>query len=226
MVDDQGVVILSNEYQQRQSMLTGQILPNRVTTEGVLSAINAVERESYVPTSLKGVAYTDASIPLGHGRFMLEPMKLGRLIDAAEIKSTDVILDVGCGSGYSSAVLSKLGEVVVGLESNDELFDKATENLNSQGVDNAVVVKGDLSEGVEKQGPFDVIFINGAVEVLPSDLITQLADGGRLVTVYVEDGVGHGYKMQRTGEEVEGYNLFDAMVPVLPEFSKNEDFAF
>jgi len=217
---------LNIEQHQRQSMLTGQVIPNKVIDDNVLSAFGDVAREAFVPTALKGVAYTDTSISLGAGRYMMEPMKMARLIAAADIAPSDVILNVGCGTGYSSAVLSKLGEVVVGLESDDALFQQATENLNEQAIDNAVVVQGPLSEGVEKQGPFDVIFVNGAVEILPTQLIAQLADGGRLVTIYVEDGVGHGYKLQRTGDEVEGFNLFDAQTPIIPEFVKKADFAF
>lgn len=218
--------VLKHELYQRRAMLDGQILPNRVTSKKIISAMGEIARENYVPSSYQDVAYTDATLPLGHGRYMLEPMVFARLVEAADIASSDVILDVACGTGYSSAVLSKLGEVVVGLECLDDFVVQANKNLEGQGADNAVVLKGKLAEGVKKQGPFDVIFINGGVEVLPIKLIEQLAEGGRLVTIYVEDGVGHGYQLTRVNGEVCGHNLFDAQAPVLPEFSKLKDFAF
>ena len=211
---------------RRVSMVNGQILPNKVTDERVTEALLAVAREPFVPKSLRGVAYVDEDIPVGDGRYLLEPMVFARLLQEAEVKAHDVVLDIGCATGYSTAVLARLAGSVVALECDAALADKANEMLNQLDVDNAGVVTGELADGMPDQGPYDVIFMNGAVEQLPDSLKQQLADDGRLVVVQQGDGTGQAWVYRRHGDVIDGRPRFDAQVKRLPGFEAEQVFTF
>lgn len=211
---------------RRVSMVNGQVLPNKVTDERVTDALLAVAREPFVPKNLRGVAYIDEDIPVGEGRYLLEPMVFARLLQEAEVTAGDVVLDVGCATGYSTAVLARLAGSVVALECDAALADKANEMLNQLDVDNAGVVTGDLVMGLPDQGPYDVIFLNGAVERLPESLKQQLAEGGRLVVVQQADGLGQAWVYRRHGDVVDGRPHFDAQVKPLPGFEAEQVFRF
>lgn len=210
-------------------MVAGQIKPNKVVDERVIAAISEVEREAFVPRALKGVAYLDEDIEVAPGRYLLEPMIFARLADAAGIGPQDAILDVGCATGYSSAVLGRLGAAVVALEEDAELAALATEKLADAGADNVAVVTGALADGVPDQGPFDVIFVNGAVGVTPRALYDQLAEGGRMVYVRQDAGdrgVGRGHLVTKVDGVVGGRDLFDAFARLLPGFEPAKAFKF
>ncbi len=211
---------------RRVSMVNGQILPNKVTDERVTDALLAIAREPFVPKNLRGVAYVDEDIPVGDGRYLLEPMIFARLLQSAEVTSDDVVLDIGCATGYSTAVLARLAGSVVALECDPALADKANEMLNQLDVDNAGVVTGELADGLPDQGPYDVIFMNGAVERLPDGLKQQLAEGGRLVVVQLADSTGQAWIYRRHGDVVDGRPHFDAQVKRLPGFEAEQVFTF
>ncbi|MCW9034298.1 MAG: protein-L-isoaspartate O-methyltransferase [Rhodospirillales bacterium] len=203
----------------RKNMVDGQVLPNRVTDPLVIDAMYEIPRENFVPKEKRSVAYIDEALEIGNGRYLLEPMVLARLLQAAEIQPDDTVLDVAGGTGYSSAVIAKIASIVVALESDSSLAETATATLNKMGLDNAVVVEGELVEGYAKQGPYNVIFINGAVGSVPETIVNQLAEGGRLVTITVgSDGVGRGTLIFRKNNLVSQRDLFDAGTPVLKEF--------
>lgn len=217
---------MTEHLDARQAMVAGQLLPNKITDERVIEALTSVSRDSFVPKALKGVAYVDEDIEVAPGRFIMEPMVLAKLVSSANISKTDIVLEIGCATGYSSAVLSHLADAVVAVEEDKELSEKADDFLQACGADNVAVVCCANSEGVEKQGPFQVIFINGGIEEVPQSLIDQLADGGRMVFVRVENGVGHGHMMTKNGDVIDGRDLFDANVEILPGFKKDTGFVF
>ena len=199
----------------RKNMVDGQILPNRVTDPLIIDAM-------YVPKHLQSIAYVDEALSLGNGRYLVEPVISARLFQAAEISDSDIVLDIGCGTGYSSAILAKIAATVVGLESDKALAESATAALSEQGIDNAVVIEGDLAKGNAEQGPYDVIFINGAVGEIPEAILQQLSDGGRLITIVEgEEAVGRATLVIRDGDTFAHRNLFDAGTPVLPGFEKS-----
>jgi len=210
----------------REHMVDCQIRTGDVTDLDVIKAFRTVARENFVPKSKTALAYSDTNISLEDGRAIMKPRDMAKLVQAAEIKKTDIILDIACGRGYSSAVLANLGETVVALEDSEERVEKATANLAEAGADNAVVVQGELKAGAREHGPFDVIFVNGAVEKVPQNWLDQLANDGRLVVIVQQGRVGHACVYKRGGDTVGDRVVFDASAPVLPGTRRPAEFAF
>jgi protein-L-isoaspartate(D-aspartate) O-methyltransferase len=211
----------------RHNMVENQIRPNRVTDPSVLDAIESVPREVFVPTQLRGVAYVDEDVDLGGGRALMEPVVFARLLQAAEIKPSDVVLDIGVATGYSAAVLARLASTVVALESDPELAARTTTLLAGQSVDNVAVVIGPLALGEAAHGPYDVIVLEGAVSVIPEGVTGQLAEGGRLIAVVTgESGLGRATLITRVGGVLSGRVLFEASIAPLPGFQVPAAFAF
>lgn len=217
---------MSDTANARQHMIDGQLRPNEVNDDVIIEAIASVCREKFVPKLLSGVAYHDNDIEIAPGRSLMKPMTFGRLVDAAKVKDTDLILDVGCGTGYSSAVLGRLAEAVVALEEDPKLVEIATDVLALESCDNVAVVTGPLVEGLAAQGPYDLIFINGMIDQLPDTLIDQIADGGRLVCVLNHNGIGKATYVTCENGIVSKRILFDANIPAFDAFKKKEKFVF
>ena len=203
----------------RHNMVENQIRTNRVTDARVLEALEQVPRELFVPESLRGIAYVDEDIDLGGGRRMLEPMVFARMLQSAEIRPSEVVLDIGCGTGYSAAVLARLATTVVALESERSLAQRAASLLAELGADNVALVEGPLTEGDKAHGPYDVIMIEGAVSQVPDSLRGQLADRGRLLAVSKPPGkIGQATLTLRVGDSLSVRPLFEAKGSLLPGF--------
>ncbi len=210
----------------RTKMVDNQIRTTDVTSREVLDAFLTVPREEFVPAAARPLAYIDNDVQVAPGRYLMEPSPLAKLVQLAEIAPGDVVLEVGCATGYASAVLSKLGSSVVALESDAELAATATETLARLGYDNVAVVTGDLEAGYAPEAPYDVIFVHGAVEILPEALFSQLRDGGRLVAV---EGYGNASQARlyiKEGGRVAERNVFNTAVRPLPGFRKAKEFVF
>ena len=210
----------------RRNMVDGQVRTNKVTDEAVVDALRQVPREVFVPEPLRGIAFVDEDLPLAGDRYLVEPMVFARLVQAATIRPTDIALDLGCGPGYSTAVIARLANTVVALESDRALLDQAARNLGQLGVDNAIMVAGPLEQGWPAQAPYNVIVLGGAVAHIPNHIIDQIADGGRLVGVVAGEGVGRAVMLLRRGESVSSRTLFDATIPLLPGFAPEPTFVF
>ena len=215
----------------RANMVDNQVRPNRVTDDRVLSAMAAVPRERFVGEKFTAVAYVDSEIAVSPGRYLMEPMVLARLLQAAAIEPGDVVLDIGCASGYSTAVLARLADTVVAVESEADLAEIAIALMAELDADNTAVVTGALAEGYAKQAPYDVIVLEGAVEAVPASLSDQLVEGGRLVAVVMSDRrggnrMGRAMLMRRRYGALSTRVLFDATVPPLPGFDIERGFVF
>jgi len=208
----------------RDHMVDCQIRTSDVTEHAVLKAFKSISREIFVPKSQRALAYGDAHIDLGEGRIMMRPRDFSKMVQAADILPTDVILDIACGRGYSSAILAQLGETVVSLETSDDAVEKASEKLIDSDISNAAVVKGDLKLGAPEHGPFNVIFVNGAVSDVPKNWFDQLANNGRLVCVVQKGAVGHARVFQRSGDMMGERIVFDTSLPILPGFERKAEF--
>ncbi|MBU2583299.1 MAG: protein-L-isoaspartate O-methyltransferase [Alphaproteobacteria bacterium] len=217
--------------QQRLNMVESQVRPSDVTDRRIMRAMLEVPRERFVPTALKPLAYMDRQIGLtksateGEPRGLLEPRVLAKLIQLADIESGDVVLDVGCGPGYSAALLAKLAETVVALEVDEEFAETATQVLADLGFDNVAVVTGPLEFGYADEGPYDAIFIGGRIDEIPAGLVDQLKDGGRLVAVRGTSVHARAVIWRRIGANFDVQESFEAAAPLLPGFVKAKTFA-
>ncbi len=211
----------------RTNMVQSQIRPNKVTDPMIIDAMGDIPSERFVPEPYLGVAYVDEDIAIARGRYLMEPMVLARLLQSAEIKETDVVLDIGCGSGYSAAVIARLANTVVALENDRDLAATAGRLLSELSVDNAIVIEADLGQGYAEQAPYDVILFDGALAHIPDDICAQLAEGGRLVAV-VKNGTGLGKAIlvARRQGVLSRRVLFDAATPLLPGFAAEAGFVF
>ncbi len=211
----------------RLNMVESQIRPNKVTDPRIIEAMLDLPRERFLPKALRGVGYVDTDIPLGQGRVVLEPMVQARLIQAAEIKPSDVVLEIGTGAGYGAAVLGRMASTVVALESDPALARSAQTVLGALGLDNVVIVEGPLRDGHPAQAPYDVIVFAGAVGAVPDPILAQLGQGGRLVAVVAPPGrQGKAMLFTRIAESCPARELFDANSPVLPGFEVEPGFVF
>ena len=209
----------------RDHMVESQIRTSDVTDLNVLRAFRSINREDFVPKSQHALAYGDAHVRLAEGRVMMRPRDFAKMVQAADIAPTDVVLDIACGRGYSSAVLAQLGETVVGLEDSDEAVTKATEQLVEADVTNAAIVKGDLKSGASEHGPFNVIFVNGAVSEVPKTWLDQLANEGRLVCLVQNGPMGRVYVYTKAGDTIGERVIFDAAAPILSGFGAAPKFS-
>lgn len=210
----------------RRHMIDGQLRPNRVTSAALLDAMAEVPREDFVPKASQGIAYVDEDLPVGDGRFLMEPLTLARLIQAAAPGKDDTVLDVGGATGYSTAVLSRLAGSVVAIEQDDKIVDRARNALQGVGVENVEVHVAPLAEGYPDRAPYHVILVNGAVDQVSDMLFAQLAEGGRLATVIGTGPVGRATLFTKRRGVAGPQVLFDAAVPALKDFLKEPGFVF
>ncbi|MCP5432748.1 MAG: protein-L-isoaspartate O-methyltransferase [Alphaproteobacteria bacterium] len=217
---------MSEFEKARANMVESQVRTNDVTDTRIQDAMLRVPRERFVPRSKAALAYVDECVEIAPDRWLMDPRSFAKLVQAAEIRPRETVLVVGCGLGYSPAIIAALAGAVVALEEDEALAHQAGQTLAALEVDTAVVVTGRLAEGFARQAPYDVIFLDGAIEVLPEALAGQLAERGRLVAIALEGPVGRA----RVWTSIEGTlserTLFDATVPLLPGFARKPAFVF
>lgn len=209
---------------RRRMMVDTQIRPSDVTKFPIIDAMLAVAREGFVPDADREAAYADQNLDLGNGRCLLEPRTLAKMLDVLDIQPDELILDVACGLGYSSAVIARLGQMVIAVEEDAEMAGEAQTLLLESGADNAVVHEGALAEGAAEHGPYDVVLVQGGVEKLPDELLAQLKDGGRVASLFMRGALGEvriGYK---SGDQISWRFAFNAGAPVLPGFAAEAEF--
>lgn len=213
------------DYSARRTMMVDtQVRPSDVTKFPIIDAMLSTPRENYVPAGLREAAYIGENLDIG-GRVMLDPRTLAKMLDALMIDTSDVVLDVGCGLGYSTALLARMAQFVAAIEEDEDRANEAQQILSEDGIDNAAVMSGPMSAGVPKSGPYDIILIQGAVETVPDALLEQLRDGGRIAAIFAEGALG----TVRVGHKIEGQvswrYAFNASAPLLPGFEKTSSFA-
>ncbi|MGH6804052.1 MAG: protein-L-isoaspartate O-methyltransferase family protein [Methyloceanibacter sp.] len=221
---------------QRLTMVESQLRPNEVTDARLLAAMRALPRERFVPRKLRPLAYMDEGIEVfpsidgAPARFLLAPMVLARIVQLAAVEPEDSVLDVGCATGYSTAVLASLGRFVIGLEPEPELAKAARGTLRDLRIANAEIIEGALAPGHPGRGPYDVILLNGSVSELPESLILQLKEGGRLAAILSSGansgGQGKAYIFVKVRGEASGLPHFDAGARPLPGFVPEPVFTF
>jgi len=218
--------------EQRANMVENQIRTSDVSDRRILSAMQEIPRERFVPPELASLAYIDEDVPLSttepgaESRWLMAPRVLAKLLQLAEIGQDDEVLVVGIGTGYSAALLGKMASRVVALECDAGLAKEATTALKGLAIDNVDVVTGDLVAGCPDRPPFDVVIMGGAIEVTPDALLDQLKDGGRLVAVVRQDALGKAAIWRRLGRSFDRWIAFDAAAKPLPGFQTAPEFVF
>ena len=212
----------------RRNMVDCQLRPNRVTNAQLLAVVGELPRERFLPEGMKSVAYSDEDVPLGNGRFLMEPMVLARLIQTLQAGPGDKALVVASGRGYGAALLASLVKSVVAVESDAGLASSADQTIRALGLGNVTLVTAQAEAGMAASGPYDVILIEGSVRQIPPAILDQLAEGGRLVTVLAgaPGAMGVAQLVVKEGGVTSGRPLFDAGTPVLPGFAPPARFTF
>jgi protein-L-isoaspartate(D-aspartate) O-methyltransferase len=210
----------------RLNMVDAQIVANGVTNEHLIAAFRAIPRERFVPSAKRSVAYAENEIEVVPGRSLLAPRTFAKLLQLAELEPSDSVLDVGCATGYSTAVLSRVSRRVIGLEQDADLVRIAVETVHGYGAKNASVVQGSLADGYRAGAPFDVIVLEGAFEQSPEKLLAQLAEGGRLVGICRNGAEGQAVLYLKETGRIGRRVGFDASAPILSGFKQPAGFIF
>jgi len=203
----------------RINMVKGQILPSNITNEALLDVVTGMPRHIFVPDDKRGVAYIDGRLLVGEGRYILPPMVFAKMIEALGIKGSESVLDIACGTGYSSAVLANLCKKVFAIESSADLASKAHQNLNMLGIGNVIIISNILAEGHEEGAPYNIIFINGAVKEVPGNIFNQLSEHGKLVTIISKTpNSGSIVLFKKVGGKIYSDEIFDINLPIIEDF--------
>ncbi|MCZ2203978.1 protein-L-isoaspartate O-methyltransferase family protein [Bartonella sp. A05] len=216
----------------RRKMVDNQIRTVDVTNLSVLEAFLTMPREDFVPESSKDLSYLDSDIVVFPAQnslpacYLMGPASLAKLLQLAAAKPSDIVLDIGANSGYCAALFSKLAGFVIALENNKVLSERAAKILERNHCDNVVVVHGSLEQGYAVEGPYDVIFIEGAVDFIPDVIFEQMKEGGRLVVVEGHGNAGVARIYVKEEGVVSGRRAFNLAVKGLPGFLKAPNFIF
>lgn len=210
---------------RRRMMVDTQVRPSDVTKYPIIDALLETRREVFVPDELREVAYAGENIDLGGGRVVLDARTLAKMLDALDIHPNELVLDIGAGLGYSAAVIGRLAEAVVAVEAQEDWAEEAENLLSREGADNVAVVKGALDGGSPRHGPFDVITLQGGIQILPQAIADQLKDGGRIAALFVEGALGTVKIGRKSGGRIDWRPAFNAGAPILPGFESAKTFA-
>ena len=214
------------DYSTRRTMMVDtQVRPSDVTKFPIIDAMLEVPREVYAPDDLREAAYMGEHLILGADRVVLEPRTFAKMLEVLDVQQDHTVLDLGCGLGYSTAVLARLADFVAGVEDDEDRATEAQALLSENNVDNAAVLSGSLAEGVAKSGPYDIIMVQGAVETVPEVILEQLREGGRIACIFAEGSLG----VVRVGHKLNGRVswrfAFNATAPLLSDFQKEAAFS-
>tara|TARA_B100000029_G_scaffold371426_1_gene365356 strand:- start:351 stop:1001 length:651 start_codon:yes stop_codon:yes gene_type:complete len=210
---------------RRREMIDCQIRTADVTNYSILRSMAKVAREKFVPKHFRSVAYSETNLSIGFGRYLLEPRIFAKMLELLNVTSKDLVLDIAPGYGYSSAVLAGMAEAVVAVE-NKYFAEEAQKILIKEAIDNAVVYERSLTAGLGQEGSVDAIIIQGGIEELPSELEKQVKIGGCVIAIFVDGVQGACWKGLRTETGIDWNFGFNALVPVLEDFSKKKEFIF
>ena len=215
------------DYAARRTMMVDtQIRPNEVTKYPVIEAFLNVPREAFLPARAAELAYLGENVPVVPGRVLLEPRSIGKMLDALNVQPGELVMDLACGYGYASALLARMAGAVVAVEDSADLVREAETRLAAADAHNVAVVEAPLTAGAPAQGPYDAIFVGGAVEEIPDGISAQLREGGRIVAIFMEGQLG----TARLGHMIDGRvnwrYAFNASAPLLPGFARAAGFVF
>lgn len=211
----------------RAAMIDSQLRPTGVNDPRVLAAFASVPRELFVPEEMRSIAYLDDDLEIFPGRSLMEPLTFGNLVNRAQIAPTDRVLLIGLGGGYEAAVIARLAAEVTAVEEAPALAAQAMDALAAARIGNVAVVTGPLGGGDPAHAPYDLLFINGAIEMIPPALVDQLAEGGRFAGVVIDDmGVSRAAAGRKSSGVLGTTAFLDAGTRPLPGFGRPRAFRF
>jgi protein-L-isoaspartate(D-aspartate) O-methyltransferase len=216
---------MSDFASRRVMMVDTQVRPSDVTKFPIIDAMLSVPREVYVPDDRREAAYVGENLQIGAGRVLLEARTLAKLLDALDIRPGEMVLDLGCGLGYSAAVIARIAGTVIAVEDDERFAAEAQRLLSEEGVDNALVIAGPLAAGAAKHAPYDMITVQGGVETVPDTLLAQLKDGGRIGAIFMDGALGTAKIGFKSEGRVSWRPVFNATAPVLDGFRNARAFA-
>ncbi len=211
--------------QLRTTMVDTQVRPSDVTKFPIIEAMLSVPRENFVPTAKRAGAYVGEHVDLGNNRVVLDPRVLAKMLDVLNIENDELVLDLGCAMGYSSAVIARMAQAVVAVEEDETLAAEAASALTANGSDNVILETGPIAKGAAQHGPYDVVILQGGVEKMPDEILSQVKEKGRICAIFLDGALG----IVRIGYKIDGAitwrMAFNATAPVLPGFVKDAQFA-
>ena len=206
-------------------MVDNLIRPANVTNPKLLHALKEVQRDKFLPSNLASLSYSETELSIQKDRTSLNPWLLAKMIQSLNLSPTDNVLSLATGFGYSCALISSLANFVVAVENRD-FAQEAQSRLIENGFDNILVKEGNINLGAKKEGPYDVILVEGAVEFINEEILDQLKSGGRIMAVFKERNLGQCRLGIKTNSQVQWANLFEANCALLTEFKKDKAFTF
>ncbi len=207
----------------RKNMVDNLIRPANVTDPKLLSALGDVQREKFLPSNLASLSYSETDFLIQNDRSLVSPWLLAKMLQFLDLNSADNVLSLAGGYGYSCALMSSLANFVVAVE-NKDLAQEAQARLIENGYDNVLVLEGNITEGSEKEGPYDAILIEGGVEYINDKITNQLKVEGRIIAVFKEENLGQCRLGIKTKSGVQWRNLFEANCVLLNDFKKEKEF--
>jgi protein-L-isoaspartate(D-aspartate) O-methyltransferase len=202
-----------------------QVRPSDVTKFPIIDAMLNLPREEFVPDEMVEAAYVGENLSLGGGRVLLDPRSLAKMLDALMLTRSDLVLDIGCGSGYSSALILKMAQAVVAVEEDSDLAAAAEAAFARTGAETVVLHRGPLAEGAPAHAPYDAMILQGGIAEFPQPLISQLREGGRVAAIFMDGALGVVRLGLRQGDFIAWRDIFNAAAPVLPGFERSTAFS-
>ncbi|MCC5991579.1 MAG: protein-L-isoaspartate O-methyltransferase [Rhodobacteraceae bacterium] len=216
---------MTDHSARRTMMVDTQVRPSDVTKFPIIKAMLHMPRELFVPDSLVEAAYTGEHLKVSDTRSLLDPRILAKLLDTLDVTDRELVLDIGCATGYSSALLARMAQAVVAVEEDDALADSAEQALHQVGAETVVIHKGKLTGGAPEHAPYDAMILQGGVEEFPQALVTQLREGGRVICLFMNGALGVARLGVRQGDHIAWRDVFNAAAPVLPGFERQAAFS-
>ena len=213
-------------YLENKNMIDGQVKPLSNIETNILEALYNIDRKDYTPENFKDFSYSEKNIYLGNERYLLKPAITAKLLSALEVETLETVLIIGSATGYSAAIISKIAETVICIEEDQDLITFSESIASSNSMNNIVFIKNKLSKGYIDQGPYSCILIEGGVEEVPNIILDQIAEGGKLVTVIMQNDTGSAIKYSRKNNQIISQFLFSIEAPSLKSFEKAKKFKF
>ena len=213
-------------YLENKNMIDGQVKPLSNIEPSILEALYNIDRKDYIPEKLKDFSYSEKNIYIGNGRYLPKPAITAKLLSALEVETLETVLIIGSTTGYSAAITSKIAETVICIEEDQDLISFSESIANSNAINNIVFINNKLSKGYIDQGPYSCILIEGGIEEVPNIILDQIAEGGKLVTVIMQNDTGSAIKYSRKNNQIISQFLFSIEAPSLKSFEKAKKFKF